>query len=95
MGRKREKKNTYLYSAEQVNLIRLPDLLQDLLGLVALLGWEDGVRLRGGDGQWAGDGSQLVLIDKGGVSDVADLDAVLVVADDVLNRRRSGGEHSR
>lgn len=88
-------KNTYLYSAEQVNLVRLPDLAQDLLGLLAQLSREDGVRLRRGDGQWAGDGSQLVVIDKGGMSDVADLDAVLVVADNVLDRRRSGRQHSR
>lgn len=73
-----------LDAAEKVDLVRLADLLQNLLGLVALFGWEDLVRLRGGDGQGAGDGSELVLIDKGRVSDVADLDAVLVVADDVL-----------
>jgi hypothetical protein len=77
-------KNTYLYAAKQVDLVRLTDLPQDLLGLVALLCWKDGVRLGGGDGQRAGNGSQLVLLDKGGVGDVADLDAVLVVADNVL-----------
>lgn len=84
--------NTYLYAAVQVNLVRLPDLPQDLLGLVALLRWEDRVRLRGGDGQWPGDGSQLILIDEGGMSDVADLDAVLVVADNVLDGG-SGRQH--
>lgn len=33
----------------QVHLVRLTDLSQDLLGLVALLGGEDGVRLGGGN----------------------------------------------
>jgi len=69
---------------EQVDLVGLAGLLQDLLGLVALLDGEDGVRLGGGDGERAGDGGQLVLVDEGGVGDVADADAVLVVADDVL-----------
>lgn len=95
VGGGQKKKKTYLYSAEKVNLVRLPDLAQDLLRLLAQLSREDGVGLRRGDGQWAGDGSQLVVIDKGGMGDVADLDAVLVVADNVLDRRRSARQHSR
>lgn len=86
--------NTYRYTAEQVDLVRLPDLPQDLLGLVTLLGREDLVRLGGGDGKRAGDGSQLVIVDKGGVSEVADLDAVLVVADNVLETGW-GRQHAR
>lgn len=73
--------------AVQVDLVGLAGLLQDLLGLVALLGGEDLVGLGGGDGQRTRDGGQLVLVDEGGVGEVADLDAVLVVAGDVL-----GGE---
>lgn len=53
-----------LNTAEQVDLVRLSDLLQDLLGLVALLSREDLVRLRGGDRQGARNGSQLVLVNK-------------------------------
>lgn len=86
--------STYRYTAEQVDLVGLSDLPQDLLGLVTLLGWEDLVRLGGGDGKRAGDGSQLVLVDKGGVGDIADLDAVLVVADDVLETGQ-GRQHAR
>lgn len=75
-------------AAVEVDLVGLAGLLQDLLGLVALVGGEDLVRLGGGDGQGPGDGGQLLLLDEGRVGQVADLDAVLVVADDVL---RVGG----
>jgi len=68
----------------EVDLVGLADLLEDLLGAVALLGGEDGVGLGGRDGQGACDGLELVLLDERGVGDVADVDAVLVVADDVL-----------
>lgn len=71
----------------EVDLVGLAGLEEDLLGLVALLGGEDGVGLGGGDGQGPGNGSQLVLVDERGVGDVADLDAVLVVADNVLEAR--------
>jgi hypothetical protein len=53
---------------------------------VAHLGGEDDVRLGGGDGQRAGDGRELVLADEGRMGDVADVDAVLVVANDVLRK---------
>lgn len=68
----------------QVDLVGQAGLLEDLLGLVALLVGEDLVRLGGGDGQRAGDGGQLFLVDEGGVRDVADVDAILVVANNVL-----------
>lgn len=69
---------------EEVDLVGLAGLAEDLLGAVALVGGEDLVRLGGGDGERAGDGGQLVLLDEGRVGDEADVDAVLVVADDVL-----------
>ena len=69
---------------EEVDLIRLTSFLEDLLRLVALLGGEDGIGLGGRDGEGAGDGGELVLLDERGVGDVADVDAVLVVTDDVL-----------
>lgn len=68
----------------EVDLVVLAGLLQDLLGLVALLGREDVVRLGGGDGERARDGGQLVLLNEGRVGDEADADAILVVADNVL-----------
>jgi hypothetical protein len=68
----------------QGDLEGLARLDEDLLGLVALLSGEDGVSLGGGDGQRAGDGSELVLLDVGGVGDEAGVDAALVVADNVL-----------
>lgn len=73
-------------TAVQGDLVRVADLDQDLLRLVALLGGEDAVRLSGGDGERASDGGQLILVDKGWVGKEADLDAVLVVASNVLNR---------
>jgi len=73
-----------LDTTEQVDLVRHASRLEDFLALVALFGREDGVRLGGRDGKWAGDGGQLVLFDEGRVCHVADLDAGFVVADDVL-----------
>lgn len=73
-----------LGSRKQVNLVRLLGLGEDLFRLVALLSWEDGVRLGGGDGQGATDGGQFILFDKGRVGAVADVDTILVVADDIL-----------
>lgn len=69
---------------EEVDLVGLLGLGENLLRLVALLGREDGVGLGGGNGKGAGDGCELFLLDKRRVGGVADLDAVLVVADDVL-----------
>lgn len=69
---------------EEVDLVGLLRLRENLLGPVALRGREDAVRLGGGNGKGPGDGGELVLVDKRRVGGVADLDAVLVVADDVL-----------
>lgn len=68
----------------QGDLVGLLGLLEDLLGLVALLRREDFVRLGGGNGQRAADGAELFLGDEAGVRDEADVDAVLVVAHHVL-----------
>jgi hypothetical protein len=68
----------------EVDLVGVAGFLENLFGLVALLGREDLVGLGGGDGERAGDGRELVLLDEGRVGDVADVDAVLVVADDIL-----------
>lgn len=70
---------------EQVDLVRLLGLEENLLGPVALFRWEDGVRLRGGDRQRSGDGSQLVLLDKGWMCDEADVDSILVMPDNILS----------
>lgn len=68
----------------QVDLEGLARLDENLLRLVALLSREDGVSLSCGNGQRAGEGGEFVLFDIGGVSDVADLNAALVVTDNVL-----------
>lgn len=72
------------YTTVQVDLVGLAGLDENLFGLVALLGWEDGVGLGRSNGQRPRDGGELILLDKRRVGDVADVDAVLVVADDVL-----------
>lgn len=72
------------------DLVGQAGLLEDLLGLVALVGGEDLVGFGGGDGQGAGDGGELVLINKGRMGHVADVDSVLVVAGDVLERNPAG-----
>lgn len=71
-------------AAVQVDLVGLAGLLEDLLGFVAQLRGEDLVGLGGSDGPGAGDGGKLLLVDKGRVGDETDLDAVLVVAGNVL-----------
>lgn len=55
---------------------------------MTLLGGEDAVGFGGGDGERAGDGGELVLVDEAGMGYEADLDAVLVVADNVLSNDR-------
>jgi hypothetical protein len=72
----------------QVDLVWVARRLEDLFGLVALLGREDGVGLGGGNGQRPGHGCELVLVDEARMGDISDLDAVLVVPDDVLAARR-------
>ena len=73
-----------LDAREKGDLPRLAGLDEDVLGVVALLGGEDGVDFRGGDGERAADGGEFLVGDEGRVCDEADLDAVFVVADDVL-----------
>lgn len=74
-----------MYTREEVDLVRLPDLGQSLLRLMSLILGEDVVEFRGSDGQRSGDGFKLFLLDEGRVRDKADVDAVLEMADDVLN----------
>lgn len=71
----------------QVDLEGLARLDEDLLGLVALLGREDGVSLGCRDGQRAGDGGELVLLDVGGMGDEAGVDAALVVTHNELRKK--------
>jgi hypothetical protein len=59
-------------------------LLEDLLGPVALLVRENGIGLSGRDGQRPRDGGELILLDERRVRDIANVDAVFVVPDDVL-----------
>jgi hypothetical protein len=68
----------------QVDLEGLARLDEDLFRQVALLGREDRVSLGCGNRQRAGDGGELILRDIGGVRDVADLNTVLVVTDNIL-----------
>lgn len=68
----------------QVDLEGLAGLDEDLLGAVSQVGGEDAVGLSGSDGERTLDGLELLLLDERGVSDVADLDTGLVVADNVL-----------
>jgi hypothetical protein len=68
----------------QVDLERLAGLDEDLLRAVSQLGGENVIDLGGGDGERSLDGPELVLLDERGVGDVADLDTLLVVADNVL-----------
>ena len=62
----------------------MTDLLEDVLGPVALLGREDGVGLGGGDRERARDTPELILLDERGVGKEADVDTVLVVPGNVL-----------
>lgn len=69
---------------EQVDLERLASLDQNLLGSVTLFGGEDAVGLSSGNGEGTGDGLKLFFLDERGVSDVTDVDARVVVANNVL-----------
>jgi hypothetical protein len=68
----------------QVDLEGLASLNEDLLGTVSQVGGEEVVDLSGGNGERSLDGLELILLDERGVSDVSDLDALLVVSDNVL-----------
>lgn len=72
-------------AAVQVNLVGLARLLEDFFRLVAQLGGEDLVGLGSGDGPGAGDGGEFLLVDEGRVGDETDLDAVFVVAGNILS----------
>jgi len=63
-----------LDTAVQVDLVWQAEVLEDLLGLVALLGREDGIGLGGGDGQWAFHVAQLVALDERRVRRVSGVD---------------------
>lgn len=77
---------TVLHPRKHINLPRLPCPPQDDLGLVPLVGRKDVVRFGRGDGQRARDARELVGVDKRRVGDEAAVDAVGVVADDVLEK---------
>lgn len=77
---------TVLGTRVKEHLVGQAGLLENLLGLVALLGGEDLIGLGGGDGQGTGNGGKFVLVDERGVGHVADVDAVLVVAGNILER---------
>jgi hypothetical protein len=68
----------------KVDLERFASLDKNLLGAVSLLGGENAVGLRRCDGQGSFNGSEFIFLDERGVSDIADLDALLVVANNVL-----------
>ena len=74
---------------EQVDLVGMAGLLEDVFGPVALLVREDGVGLSGRDGQWARDGGKLILVNERRVGDIANVDAIFVMADDVLKGCKS------
>lgn len=68
----------------QVNLVWLLGLEQNLLGLVTLVSREDAVRFSSSNGQRTRNGCKLIFFDKAGVSNVANVDAVFVVANNIL-----------
>lgn len=71
-------------AAVQVDLVWLAGLLEDFLGLVALVVGEDFIGLGGGDGPRPPNSGKFLLVDKRRVSNEADVDAALVVAGNVL-----------
>ena len=58
----------------EVDLVWLANLLQDLLGTMPFFYWEDMIRLGSADSVWAFDGFELVLLNKGGMCTVSDID---------------------
>lgn len=77
----------------QVDLVGLSNLLEDLLAAVALVAGEDGIGLGGGDRQRSLETAELVLVNKGGVGHITDLDAVRKMACDVLRREKGQRVH--
>jgi len=74
------------YAGVEVDLVGVTILVKDIFGLVSLLGCEDGISLRGSDRQRPCNRRQLILVDKRWVGDIADVDAIFEVADNVLHR---------
>ena len=68
----------------EVNLVRMARLLQNTLGLVPHIGREDAVSLGRCNRKRASNGGELLLFHKGGVGEVADIDAILIMASNVL-----------
>lgn len=79
-----------LDARKQVDLIRLLGSNQNLLRLVSFFRWEYTVGFSSRDGQRARDSCKLVLINKGWVSYIANLDPILVVADNILEVGKFG-----
>jgi len=68
----------------QVDLVRVAGLFEDNLRLVSLLGGEDDICLGRRDSKGACNAGQLFLFDKRGMRKIANLNAVLVVASNIL-----------
>lgn len=63
-----------LNTGVKVDLVWLANLLEKDLGVMSLLGWENGISLSGGDGVWSLDSFQLVVFDKRRMCRIADID---------------------
>lgn len=68
----------------EVYLVGFACLLENLFGFVSFVSGEDAISLRGGDGERSGDAFQFLLLDKGRMREVADVDARPEMANDVL-----------
>lgn len=71
-------------TAVEIDLIRVTSFLQNHLGPVTLLGWENAVRLGRGNGERLLELCQLLFLDERRMRHEADVDAALAVADNVL-----------
>jgi hypothetical protein len=79
LGRVATDAETVRHTREEIDLVWLSRALENLLRLVTLLGWEDRIGFGGGNGQRARNSLEFFVLDGGGMGDVADLDAALVV----------------
>lgn len=73
--------------AVEIDLVRQTRLLQDLLGLVTLVCWKDGIRLGGTDSQRTLDLLELLGLDEARMRTVSSIELALIgpeVADDIL-----------
>ena len=76
-----------LNTSIEVHLIRVAQLLQDILGVMALVVGEDGIRLRCSNGQRAFEVLELVILNERWVGRVAGIDLSLIgskMADNIL-----------